>query len=189
MPDAPVELDLETDAKDLPAAASSPELDVTDTEADDDPALEWDDEPIAASAGPSSVAPLGERAAAGLCDALVLTFIAMALVGAASSGTGVPFAQIFVQEAVWIGLAWAIFAVGYSVFFVGSCGQTIGRMLMRLRVIREDQFTVGFDRAAIRLAAWLVSAAPLFAGMIPAFRDPQRRAVHDRLSRTRVVKA
>ena len=79
--------------------------------------------------------------------------------------------------------------IGYSVFFVGSCGQTIGRMVMRLRVVGTDQFSVGFGRAAIRLAAWLVSALPLLAGMLPAIRDPQRRGLHDRLSRTRVVKA
>ena len=58
-----------------------------------------------------------------------------------------------------------------------------------MRVVGDDQFSVGFDRAAIRLAAWIVSALPLLAGMIPALKDPQRRGLHDRLSHTRVVKA
>lgn len=168
--------------------AHAPEIDLPPEVEDEKHALEWDEEATPA-AMPSSAAPLGERAAATLCDTLVLTAIGAALVGAASSGAGVPFLTILVEEAVWIGLAWAIFAVGYSVFFVGACGQTIGRMVMRLRVIGDNQFSVGFDRAAIRLAAWLLSALPLLAGMLPALRDPKRRALHDRLSHTRVVKA
>jgi uncharacterized RDD family membrane protein YckC len=205
-----VEHEAEEDAPvpELAAAGEAPELDFDGTaagptgpgldvelpvaEVDDEgrQALQWDaDAPTEKPTKGSSSAPLGERAAAALCDLLVLTAIAAALVGAAASGTGLPFRQVLAQNAFWLAVTWAIFATGYSVFLVGSCGQTIGRMVMRLRVVGDEQFSVGFDRAAIRLAAWVVSALPLFAGMIPALKDPQLRALHDRLSRTRVVKA
>ncbi|MGD8331362.1 MAG: RDD family protein [Acidobacteriota bacterium] len=169
----------------------APEIDLIEDEGEDeDHALEWDEEEelVTARHG-SSAAPLGERAAAAVCDTLVLTAIGIALVGAAASGADVPFRQILVEETPWVGLAWAIFAVGYSVFLVGACGQTIGRMVMRVRVVGDDQFSVGFGRAGKRLGFWVISAAPLLAGMLPALRDPQRRALHDRLSHTRVVKA
>ena len=181
----------ELDFEEATPAAATPalDLDLPGDDAKDAQALEWDEEVVEPRAEHSSAGPLGERAAAALCDLLVLTAIGSALVGAASSGTGLPFRQILVEEAFGLGIAWAIFVVGYSVFFVGSCGQTIGRMVMRLRVVGTDQFSVGFGRAAIRLAAWVVSALPLLAGMLPALRDPQRRGLHDRLSRTRVVKA
>ena len=173
-----------------PAVAAPPEIDLPVVEATDDHALEWDrEETVAGPATLSSAGPLGERTAAAVCDMLVLTAIGTALVGAASSATALPFRQVLSDEALWLGLTWSIFAIGYSVFFVGSCGQTIGRMIMRLRVVGDDQFSVGFDRAAIRLAAWVPCALPLFAGLLPALRDPQRRALHDRLSHTRVVKA
>jgi uncharacterized RDD family membrane protein YckC len=182
------ELDFEAGPK--AGGPVSPEIDLPEDEEEDLRALEWDSDDVGTEhATPSSVGPLGERAAAFLCDVLVLTAIGAALVGAASSGAGVPFRQILVEETLWLVLAWSIFAIGYSVFLVGACGQTIGRMVMRLRVIGDQQFTVGFDRAAIRLAAWVVSALPAFIGMLPALRDPQRRALHDRLSHTRVVKA
>ncbi len=181
----------ELDFDEATPATPTPALDLDLPEADaaDEKALEWDEEVVEPATEHSSAGPLGERAAAALCDLLVLTVIGAALVGAASSGTGLPFRQILVEEAVSLGIAWAIFVIGYSVFFVGSCGQTIGRMVMRLRVVGTDQFSVGFGRAAVRLAAWVVSALPLLAGMLPALRDPQRRGLHDRLSRTRVVKA
>ena len=185
--DSVPELDFDEATPVMPTPAL--DLDLPEADAENDQALEWDEEVVEPAAEHSSAGPLGERAAAALCDLLVLTAIGSALVGAASSGTGLPFRQILVEEALGLGIAWAIFVIGYSVFFVGSCGQTIGRMVMRLRVVGTDQFSVGFGRAAIRLAAWVVSALPLLAGMLPALRDPERRGLHDRLSRTRVVKA
>ena len=169
-----------------------PEIDVALEAADDqDVAWDADEEPLVVpTPGPDrSAGPLGERAAAALCDALVLLALGATLLTVASSATGRTMAQILTNSGVWLGLAWALFAVGYSIFFVGTCGQTVGRMVMKLRVIRSDQFTVGFDRATIRLGAFLVSVLPLGAGLLPALRDPQRRTLHDRLSKTRVVKA
>jgi uncharacterized RDD family membrane protein YckC len=185
--DSAPELDFEQAAYEAPASA--PELDIDAAETGPDLAVEWDSQEAEAPRPRSSAGPLGERAAAAVCDLLVLLAIGAALVWAAASGTGLPFRQILFEAAPWLALTWAIFAIGYSIFFVGSCGQTIGRMVMRLRVVGEDQFTVGFDRAAVRLAAWVVSALPLGAGLLPALRDPKRRAAHDRISRTRVVKA
>ena len=185
--DSAPELDFEQAAYEAPASA--PELDIDAAETGPGLAVEWDSQEAEAPRPRSSAGPLGERAAAAVCDLLVLLAIGAALVWAAASGTGLPFRQILFEAAPWLALTWAIFAIGYSIFFVGSCGQTIGRMVMRLRVVGEDRFTVGFDRAAVRLAAWVVSALPLGAGLLPALRDPKRRAAHDRLSRTRVVKA
>ena len=173
-------------------APARPEIDIA-LDPDEDHDLAWDDdEDLVVTPAPAvdrSAGPLGERAAAALCDALVLLAIGGALITAASSASGRPMADILTGSGTWLGLAWAIFAVGYSIFFVGTCGQTIGRMVMKLRVIRSDQFTVGFDRAAVRLGAFLLAVLPLGAGLLPAVRDPQRRGLHDRLSYTRVVKA
>jgi uncharacterized RDD family membrane protein YckC len=185
--DSALELDFEQAAFEAPASA--PELDIDAAETGPDLPVEWDSQEAEAPRPRSSAGPLGERAAAAVCDLLVLLAIGAALVWAAASGTGLPFRQILFEAAPWLAVTWAIFAIGYSIFFVGSCGQTIGRMVMRLRVVGEDQFTVGFDRAAVRLAAWVVSALPAGAGLLPALRDPKRRTAHDRLSRTRVVKA
>jgi len=168
---------------------TAPQLDLPATNPENKQELEWDEEIVEPTKITSSAGPLGERAAAALCDMLILIAIGTALVTAASSGTGLSFRQILAEEMLGLGLTWTIFVIGYSVFFVGSCGQTIGRMIMQLRVVGNDQFSVGFNRASIRLSVWILSALPLLAGMLPALRDPERRGLHDRLSGTRVVKA
>ncbi|PYR71610.1 MAG: hypothetical protein DMF86_25540 [Acidobacteria bacterium] len=46
-----------------------------------------------------------------------------------------------------------------------------------------------FGQAVVRAAAYLVSAIPAGLGFVPAFFGRERRALHDRLADTRVVKA
>ncbi len=169
----------------------TPEIDVSQGDAPAD-ALTWDANAIRTDLPPktrSSAGPLGERAAAAVCDMMVLLAIAGTLVSSAASVTGATLNQILSDAALPLAGAWSIFAIGYSVFFVGSCGQTIGRMVMHLRVVHVDQFSVGFKVAALRLAVWLAVIATLGIGLLPAIKDRKNRALHDRLTQTRVVKA
>ena len=161
------------------------------TEAEADTGPQWDvDDPDEPTPRPyQSVGPLGERVAAALGDALFLLVIGAALLGAASSASGASMATLLNRSFWPLLAAWSIFAIGYSIFFVGTCGQTIGRMLMRLRVASTDRFDVGFGRAAARLVAYVISVAPAGIGLLPALRDPEHRTLYDRLTRTRVVKA
>ena len=174
-----------------PVILPTPEIDVSQVDAPAD-ALTWDADAIGPALDQksrSSAGPLGERAAAAVCDMMVLLAIGGTLVSSAASVTGATLNQILSDAALPLAGAWSIFAIGYSVFFVGSCGQTIGRMVMRLRVVRADEFSVGFKVAALRLAAWVVVIATLGLGLLPAIKDRQNRTLHDRLSKTRVVKA
>jgi uncharacterized RDD family membrane protein YckC len=62
------------------------------------------------------------------------------------------------------------------------------------RVIPADQASrpflrVSFGHAIVRAAGYLVSALPFGLGFVPAFVGTERRALHDRLAHTRVVKA
>ena len=169
----------------------TPEIDASQGDAPAD-ALTGDADAIRTDLPPktrSSAGPLGERAAAAVCDMMVLLGIAGTLVSSAASVTGTTLNQILSDAALPLAGAWSIFAIGYSVFFVGSCGQTIGRMVMRLRVVHVDQFSVGFKVAALRLAVWLAVIATLGIGLLPAIKDRKNRALHDRLTQTRVVKA
>jgi uncharacterized RDD family membrane protein YckC len=77
--------------------------------------------------------------------------------------------------------------VAFNGLFWTRRGQTLGMASWRLRVEREDGGLLDWGDTMRRLAWALVSLLPLGLGYLWILFDPQRRAWHDRLSRTRVV--
>jgi uncharacterized RDD family membrane protein YckC len=77
--------------------------------------------------------------------------------------------------------------LGYFCAFTAVGGQTIGKMALRIRVVSEDNGAIDGNLALKRAAVGAVSTAFLGLGLLPAFFDPERRAFHDRVARTRVV--
>jgi uncharacterized RDD family membrane protein YckC len=77
--------------------------------------------------------------------------------------------------------------VGFFGLFWTRSGQTLGMASWRLRVEREDGARLGWGDTLRRLGWALVSLLPLGLGFLWVLFDPERRAWHDRLSRTRVV--
>ena len=162
-----------------------------------DTAMEWDleapsdaDTILDAQRDPMDpTAPISDRVFSALADTLVLTTIAVLLMfgGASAAGTGL---LSFVQAApVPFAVAWLIFGLGYGILFVGTCGQTLGKMAMRIRVIGSDRFRVGYGKAAVRTLGYAAAMLTAGLGLILALKDAEHRALHDRLSGTRVVKA
>jgi uncharacterized RDD family membrane protein YckC len=83
-------------------------------------------------------------------------------------------------------------AYGYLVLFTAAGGQTLGKMAARIRVIGTSAATgkderLDIPRAAFRSVVALPSVLALGAGFLPALVG-ERRALHDRLSQTRVVR-
>lgn len=77
---------------------------------------------------------------------------------------------------------------GYFTAFTAGGGQTIGKMAAGIRVVGELGDPVGLGQAVFRTAAYLVSALPFGLGFLPALIGT-RRALHDRLAETRVIRA
>lgn len=75
----------------------------------------------------------------------------------------------------------------YSTVAVGWKGRTLGKHLMKLRVVRMDGTAPGFGRALVRAILYYLSAAPFFLGFIWVFFDTRRLAWHDKISETAVV--
>jgi uncharacterized RDD family membrane protein YckC len=84
---------------------------------------------------------------------------------------------------------------GYLAAFTAASGQTIGKMAAGIKVVgepgseAETPSGVSFASAALRTAAYLASALPAGLGFVPGFIGRDRRALHDRLAETRVVRA
>jgi uncharacterized RDD family membrane protein YckC len=77
---------------------------------------------------------------------------------------------------------------GYLVAFTTAGGQTIGKMALGLRVVRDDDDSVPVGTALMRALGAIASTLCLGAGLLPALLHADRRAIHDRLSGTHVVR-
>lgn len=77
----------------------------------------------------------------------------------------------------------------YYVFFTGYCGQTPGKMALRIKVIRRDGSALGYGRAAFReVPAKFISAIIFGIGYLMVAFDDQKQGLHDRMADTYVIK-
>jgi uncharacterized RDD family membrane protein YckC len=77
----------------------------------------------------------------------------------------------------------------YEGFFVSRAGATPGKMALGLRVVRPNGAPVSLGRAFGRYFGKWLSSFILGIGYIMAGFDSQKRALHDMICDTRVVKA
>lgn len=111
----------------------------------------------------------------------------------------VTFVASFILESVRVGEYVRIFVAGliflfnvtiYLTYFLGFwmlAGQTPGKALMGLRIVRSDGNRLNLRRAIIRLAGYWLSASLLFLGYLMVLIDARRQALHDKLAGTLVV--
>jgi uncharacterized RDD family membrane protein YckC len=79
-------------------------------------------------------------------------------------------------------------SVTYFSFFHGAWGQTIGKMIFGLRVVRVDGQPLTFLRALARTISYILSAAPFFLGFFWVGFTSGKWSWHDRISGTMVVR-
>ena len=80
-----------------------------------------------------------------------------------------------------------VLKIAYFYAFTAVGGQTIGKMALRIRVVSEDHGAIDATLALRRTLLGAASTAAFGLGLLPAFFDPERRAFHDRVARTRVI--
>jgi uncharacterized RDD family membrane protein YckC len=128
---------------------------------------------------------LGERVRAAALDALTIALVAAIVVYFASRAARVAPLGLLPAWPYVAGFL-ALFALVYAAFFTGLTGQTLGKMAFRLRVVDRAGAPPGHVRAALRAALGALGSLAL-VGILPVFLDPARRALHDRLLKTRVI--
>ena len=84
-------------------------------------------------------------------------------------------------------LALALVPPLFFISFWLRAGQTLGMRSWRLQVVRDDGKPLRLNDALLRFVAALFSWLACGAGFLWVLVDPQRRAWHDRLSRTRLI--
>jgi len=78
--------------------------------------------------------------------------------------------------------------LGYSVWLHGKYGATVGKMACGLRVVTATGLKIGYGVACGRFFAEILSGIILYVGYIMAGFDEEKRALHDRICNTRVIR-
>jgi uncharacterized RDD family membrane protein YckC len=76
----------------------------------------------------------------------------------------------------------------YFTFFAGSSGQTPGKRLFGLKIIRETGEEMTYGRACLRSIYWIVSLLLFSIGFVMIAFNKQKQGLHDKLARTYVVR-
>ncbi len=76
---------------------------------------------------------------------------------------------------------------GYYLLNWTRSGQTLGMRAWRLRAVTDAGKPLTWKAAALRFACGALAWAPAALGVLWLYLDPEHLALHDRLSKTRVV--
>ena len=80
----------------------------------------------------------------------------------------------------------ASWAVNYG-FLQGVHGASLGKQLLKLKVVNEDGSPLGIARSLYRSYTYLASALPLGVGFAAIFFEEKDQCWHDRICRTVVL--
>jgi uncharacterized RDD family membrane protein YckC len=135
-------------------------------------------------------ATVRRRFAAVLLDSMVLWFVMfivmMGIFAAIGKGVADPSAMGR-GTAVWYLFSFGISAA-YMIFFMGKFGATPGKMALGIKVVRPDGAALGYPLAVGRYFSTFVSSLTLCIGYVIAIFDKEKRALHDRIAGTRVIR-
>lgn len=145
------------------------------------------DAPISRNSNGVSVAFVGRRICAAVCDLLLLGAIDTTVVALTVRLAGLELVTVDMLPLVPLAAFLLLLDFGYLVALTALGGQTIGKMVTGIRVVSVDGPSVRVVDAAIRAAAYIVSVLPAGLGMLGLFFG-SRRSLHDYLADTRVVK-
>ena len=102
--------------------------------------------------------------------------------------SGLTMAQVAIVPIVPLSAFLLGLVLSYLIAFTCCGGQTLGKMAFGLRVVADDG-AVPPETAVLRALVAVAGVAMAGLGVLPALFDGERRAVHDRVAGTRVVRA
>ncbi len=146
--------------------------------------------------GYAEVAPVAEpagfwvRVVAAILDSILCNIVVFAMGFAV--GVALGFTNNSVDPAMEMGMSLlgVVVSLFYYVFFTGYCGQTPGKMALRLKVVHNDgDGDIGYGTAFLReVFGKFLSGIILGIGyLMVAFRS-DKRGLHDLIAGTRVIK-
>jgi len=142
-------------------------------------------------AGAMEYAGFWIRFGAILIDGIIMWIVNMIIAIPFEFIGGASFKQpaVLVATGFFIFLLQMVIPAVYEIWFVGKYGATPGKMACKIKVVTADNGQVSYARATGRYFAKWISGITLGIGYLMAAFDDQKRALHDRICDTRVIKA
>jgi uncharacterized RDD family membrane protein YckC len=163
------------------------------------PRADVDDGVRVGGEGEMGLAGRGARLAAFLLDALVAAVILMPLsayriyVGVRHARSGMVGDAMPLLLFSIVGLTWLIY-IGVQAYLVSTCGQSLGKRWLRIKIVKMDGSPVGF-LSGVLLRSWLMGATVFipYVNAILMLLNPllifraDKRCLHDHVAGTKVV--
>ncbi len=121
------------------------------------------------------LADLGSRFIAAFIDGIILALVGSVVFSILRDPAGIVSLVLFVLYD-WY-------------FWTRYNGQTPGKMVMKLKVVKKDGSPIGDADAIVRAVVWHFGAAAFGIGLLWAIWDDNRQGWHDKMAGTYVVKA
>lgn len=136
----------------------------------------------------SGYASVGRRFAAAFIDSIIVGLVGV-VVGLALGLGGAVAGKTVLNGDLGSNLLGMFVGWTYAVLFIGSKGQTPGKMAMKIKVIKEESGQApGYGGAILReVFGKLISSVVLLLGYLWAFWDGKKQTWHDKIAGTVVV--
>lgn len=126
------------------------------------------------------------RLGAGVIDSIILLLIFYIVYTVISEYTKtMPLPFIFILVAIFISF---LIKIAYFVTFWVWRGQTPGKLIMGIKIIRTDSSPITLPYALLRYLGYIVSTITLLIGFIWIAFDERKQGLHDKIADTYVVK-
>ncbi|PYI82546.1 MAG: hypothetical protein DME26_17275 [Verrucomicrobia bacterium] len=130
----------------------------------------------------------GVRVIAKLLDALIIGVCFMLPVALwAFYRARLGDASWFVILPVFLAIAYPLVYPAYAIFFVGRYGATPGKMVCKIRITDPKGCKIDYGTATKRYFAEVLGTMLWMLGYLLAVFDQEKRTLHDRICKTRVV--
>jgi uncharacterized RDD family membrane protein YckC len=135
------------------------------------------------------------RYAAWIIDTIVLNIIGIILLSIGSAAFDLASSglqNLETEEMVSIMVPYFLFMliirITYFTYFHGSTGQTLGKMVCKLKVVRLNGDPLGYGKAFLRWIGYLLSGIILYLGFLWVAWDKHKQGWHDKIAGTYVIR-
>jgi uncharacterized RDD family membrane protein YckC len=117
---------------------------------------------------------------------VILFGINSILIGIYTDFFGIPL-DVF-ENSLILRIPSFLLEMSYQVYFLANGGATPGKRWMGLQVCTEEGNPIDYGKAFTLYWSYLLTALTLGIGFLAMNFDPQKRTLHDRLTKTKVIR-